>query len=63
MFLKICRLAFEKTCITLQTEQVIFRNICMQQLMKDEAMNLEESGKKLFGKFGGRKGKGEIVIL
>lgn len=35
----------------------------MQQLMKDEAMNLEESGKGWLGKFGGRKGKGDIVIL
>lgn len=36
---------------------------CMQQLMKDEAMNLDESGKGLVGKFGGRKEKGKIVIL
>lgn len=41
----------------------IYIHACMQQLMKDGAMNLEESGKGLFGKFGGRKGKGEIVIL
>lgn len=36
---------------------------CVQQLMKDEAMHLEESGKGWLGKFGGRKGKEEIVIL